>query len=204
MTISEILSLISLISFALAVVSLIVAVFIWFKFEIPAVISDLSGRTAKKSIQRLREDNEKSGKKVFKSSTTNIERGMLTDTMPDSETLREDESEFKKRVEIASKQLKHNPKVNKSVQSKALRKETEETGLLANKEVVETDLLQTGVLGENEQVEFIPTEETGLLVEENTTNTSLVEKIAFSTHKRGVELVILEEVIFVHTDEVIQ
>ena len=203
MTISEILSLVSLISFALAAISLVVAVFIWFKFEIPAVISDLSGRTAKKSIQRLREDNEKSGKKIFKSSTTNIERGMLTDTMPDSEALKEDSRELKKHTDIGTKPPKQNVKANKSIKQKTPARDTEETSLLVDNEVAETDLLQTGVLAESESIDFAPTEETGLLVEENGVNASPVEKITVPTHKGGIELVMLEEIIFVHTEEVI-
>ena len=62
-------------------VCFILAVFIWFKFDILAVIGDLSGSTAKKSIARMRENNEKSGVKSYRSSATNVQRGKLTDTM---------------------------------------------------------------------------------------------------------------------------
>lgn len=199
MSISETLLWISYISLALAVISLIVAIFIWFKFEIPSVISDLSGRTAKKSIQKLRENNEKSGKKVFKSSTTNIQRGMLTDTMPDSEMLKADERESKKRAEL--KQQGSNRQDNKEFKRKQPVRETEETSLLVENENLEIGVLQTGVLTEDEQTEVFMTEETGLLVEENTAVSS--EKVGFFADKKGVKLVMLEEIMFVHTEEVI-
>lgn len=35
-------------------------------FKIPIVIGDLSGRTAKKSIERMRLNNEKTGNKSYK------------------------------------------------------------------------------------------------------------------------------------------
>lgn len=209
-SISQILSWISLISFILAGISLVVAIFIWFKFQIPSVINDLSGRTAKKSIQRLRESNEKSGKKVFKSSTTNIERGMLTDTMPDSEILK-DESESKK-ASIGTKYQKTSLQNSKALQRKepVKQKEIEETSLLlenqtSNNQNLETEILKNETLIKTEQVESFKTEETGLLIEENVEKPLGVEKTAFLVHKRvGVELVMLEDVMFVHTDEVIR
>ena len=56
---AEILSIISTSSFVLAALFLALAIFFWFKFGIPAIIGDLSGRTAKKSIAQMRENNEK-------------------------------------------------------------------------------------------------------------------------------------------------
>ena len=59
----------------------VLAVFFWFKHKIPSVIGDLSGKTARKSIERMRASNEKSGDKSFKPSYINAERGKLTETM---------------------------------------------------------------------------------------------------------------------------
>ena len=65
MSAAEILSLVSKIAYVVAGVSLVLALFFWFKFRIPSVISDLSGRTARKSIAKIREHNEKQqGKKT--------------------------------------------------------------------------------------------------------------------------------------------
>ena len=65
--------------FALSGVSLAVSVFFWFFFGIPAVVGDLTGRTARKSIARMRDANERSGVKPYRSSKVNAGRGRVTD-----------------------------------------------------------------------------------------------------------------------------
>lgn len=75
---ADILKMASTISYILAVFFLLLSVFFWIKFRIPSIIGDLSGWTAKRSIARIRENNEKTGTKTYKSSKTNIERGKLT------------------------------------------------------------------------------------------------------------------------------
>ena len=78
---ADILSTASYVCFALAGLCFVLAVFFWFKHKIPSVIGDLSGKTARKSIERMRASNEKSGDKSFKPSYINAERGKLTETM---------------------------------------------------------------------------------------------------------------------------
>ena len=63
---AETLSTLSIISFVLAAVALAVAIVLWFFFDIPTVIGDLTGRTARKSIAKMRAENEKSGVKKYK------------------------------------------------------------------------------------------------------------------------------------------
>ena len=72
---------ISVIFFIAAGVFAVLAIALWFLFKIPIVIGDLSGRTAKKSIERMRLNNEKTGNKSYKTSKSNLERGKLTGTM---------------------------------------------------------------------------------------------------------------------------
>lgn len=72
-------SIISNFSFVLAIIFLLVSVYLWFKFNIPLVYGEFSGKTAKKSIEKLRERNEKSGKKTFSPSVVNYERGKITE-----------------------------------------------------------------------------------------------------------------------------
>lgn len=79
---TSLLSTISLICFILAGVMFAVLLFLFFYLRIPRVISDLSGRTAKKSIQRMRYRNENSGKKSHSTSRTNKERGKITNAIP--------------------------------------------------------------------------------------------------------------------------
>lgn len=63
----------------LAAVMFIISLVLFFVLKIPAVIGDLSGATAKKAIENIRNQNEESGEKVYKSSAVNKERGKLTD-----------------------------------------------------------------------------------------------------------------------------
>ena len=78
---AELLLTLSTVAFVVSGVSLALSVFFWFFFRIPTVIGDLSGKNAKKSIAKIRANNEKSGNKSFKPSATNQERGKLTETM---------------------------------------------------------------------------------------------------------------------------
>lgn len=81
---AEILQTLSIICFSVAGICFAAAVFFWFFFQIPAVIGDLSGRTARKSIARMRAANEKSGTKTYRESKMNAQRGKLTAPIPDS------------------------------------------------------------------------------------------------------------------------
>lgn len=71
----------------LATVMFIVSLVLFFVLKIPAVIGDLSGATAKKAIENIRNQNEESGEKAYKSSAVNKERGKLTDKISPSESL---------------------------------------------------------------------------------------------------------------------
>lgn len=172
MSTAEILSLISLISYIVAGVSLVLAVFFWFFFKIPSVIGDLSGRTAKKSIARKRANNERSGGKGYQPSATNANRGKLTDTMQHS------------------RKLKPEPKKAQPVDESQMP----ETGLL---ETNKADIV------DNQQTELLDGEVTGILVDEDATAALQEEPVKPVKRTGGKKLTMLEEIILVHTDEVI-
>lgn len=158
---AETLSIISLVSFIIAGVCLVLAVFFWFNFRIPRVIGDLTGRTARKSIAKMRASNEESGNKSFHQSAANVNRGKLTDTMHDL--------------------------------SKAQPQETDSM----------TGEIETGVLAENKASGSNDGNFTILL--DNSDETDLLEKITVPTRKGGgKKLTMLDEVVQVHTDEVIE
>lgn len=77
---------VSIILFALAGVSLVVAIYSFIRFNIPQVIGELTGRTAKKSIAQMREKNAKTGDKSHRPSAVAQERGTLTDKIDEKET----------------------------------------------------------------------------------------------------------------------
>ncbi len=60
-------------------VTLLAAILLFFLQNIPRVIGDLSGITAKKAIRNIREQNEKTGEKSYQPSQVNRARSKLTD-----------------------------------------------------------------------------------------------------------------------------
>lgn len=71
----------------LSVIMFAVSLFLLFFLKIPKVVNDLTGRTARKAIQNIREQNENSGEKKYKTSAVNAERGKLTDKISPSGNL---------------------------------------------------------------------------------------------------------------------
>ena len=171
---AQTLQTLSIISFAVAGVCLVLAIFFWFFFKIPTVIGDLSGRTARKSIAKMRAANEKTGAKSYKESKTNAERGKLTGTMPDSGKLKQ------KTVADDGKP---------------------ETGLLAENLADGLESEATGVL--DEATGILEGETTGLLVDENATAPLDTPVNKLPVRSGGKKLEMIEEVMLVHTDEVI-
>lgn len=165
---AQTLQILSIISFAVAGVCLVLAIFFWFFFKIPTVIGDLSGRTARKSIAKMRAANEKTGAKSYKESKTNAERGKLTDTMPGSDKL-------KKKKTVSDE-------------------EKPETGLLADNMAEGIDSEATGIL---------ESETTGLLIDDDATAPLGSPAHKPIEHTGGKKLVMIEEVMLIHTEEVI-
>ncbi|MGM0903003.1 MAG: hypothetical protein ACQEXB_18140 [Bacillota bacterium] len=69
----------SIVGYSLAGALFIVTCILFFKMRILAIIGDLSGRTAAKQIQEIRELNAISGQKRHQPSAFNLERGSLTE-----------------------------------------------------------------------------------------------------------------------------
>lgn len=76
----------------LAAVMLAVTVLLFFVYKIPTVIGDLTGANARKAIENIRNQNENSGDKLYKTSQVNRERGKLTDKISPSGSLIRDPS----------------------------------------------------------------------------------------------------------------
>ncbi len=68
-----------IIALILCGIMLAVSVVLFFYLNIAKVIGDLSGANAKKAIDDIRSQNEKTGYKTYKTSAVNRERGKLTD-----------------------------------------------------------------------------------------------------------------------------
>ena len=196
---ADTLSIVSLVSYIIAAVSFALAVIFWFVFKIPTVIGDLSGRNARKSIAKMRENNEKTGNKSYRSSTVNANRGKLTDTMQDSGKLDKDKKINVKKEEttIETGLLAENRATSYDSEQTGLLEESEDTALLNDSEETGmlTDMEETGMLDD--------TEETGLLTDENETVLLSEEVPVRKKRVGGVELKMIEEVMLIHTDETI-
>ncbi len=89
---AETLSLISIVSFIAAAVCLVVTVILFFWFQIPSVIGDLSGRTARKSILQNRKNNEKNGgADVYRRKVPRYSKSMKREEGEKTELLKENE-----------------------------------------------------------------------------------------------------------------
>lgn len=73
-----------IIGLILCIVMLAVSVILFFVLHVPQLIGDLSGSTARKAIQNIREKNEAGGDKTYKTSAVNQGRGKLTDRISSS------------------------------------------------------------------------------------------------------------------------
>lgn len=84
----ELLQILSLVSFVLAGVCLLVSIALFFVLGVPGLIGDISGATARKAIEQIRRQNEQSGDKAYKVSPVNLARGKVTDKISPSGRLR--------------------------------------------------------------------------------------------------------------------
>jgi len=73
--------LLSTIAFGVAALCFAIAIYLLFRFKIIKIINDLSGRTARKTISKIREQNEQSGSKFYGPHAAAEQRGKITDKM---------------------------------------------------------------------------------------------------------------------------
>lgn len=161
---AEVLSIISLVSFIVSGLCFVLAVFFWFFFKIPRVIGDLSGRTARRSIAKIRASNEITGKKNYKVNAMGANSSKITEGNSNSRKT----NNAKKKTEIVDK---NHP----------------ETGLLKNNKAgLKFDIEATGLLNEDEGTAML-----------NDVQVSAPQNVV------GVELLMLDDIMLIHTDEVI-
>lgn len=182
----------SVILLVLSAVFLLLAFFFFLLFNIPSVISDLSGRTAKKSILKLRAANEKSSNKFYGSSDRNKERGKLTENIKQAE---------KSGKKDAGKQKSKNQ--DKKDLVFASMDDRPETGLLAeNRFGKETTSNETTELSADGETDELYPQQSDL---GSTMELDGIEDTAYKPVRRpgGVKFTVLDEIILIHTDEVI-
>lgn len=169
---AEVLSIISIISFVLSGICILLGAFFFIKFKIPSVIGDLSHRTAKKSIAKMRDYNEKTGVKFYKSSETNANRGKLTDTMSSPKKV-------EKKKDTAKSVTGNNP----------------ETGLLTDNKAENREQQQTELLNDSNETEKLDKNETDLLLNNQAVKKDEPNKKVIFIMLDDVELIHTDEVI---------
>lgn len=80
----ETLQTLSWIAFIIAGVLFLLCIALFFLLDVPKLYGDISGRTAKKAIEAIRQQNEATGNKAYKPSAVNEARGKLTDKITPS------------------------------------------------------------------------------------------------------------------------
>lgn len=198
MSTAEILSLISLISYITSGVCLVLAIVFFFVFRIPAVVGDLSGRTARKSIARMRASNEQAGGQGYKPSITNAQRGKLTADIIHAGKMT---TPAKKKTDTP---MEPKPEVDNG---------STETGLLAENRAELSGGQETMPLDEEEAtgllldpqetVKLQDVEETALLSDDEAAAVQEKDPVHREQHTGGKKLSMVDDVMLIHTDEVL-
>lgn len=158
---ADLIEKLSIIAFVAAGCCLLLTILIWFRFRILSVINDLSGKTAKRAIAQIRENNLRTGNKAYHPGIVNLNRGPLTTPMPE--------------VSATPTEKLPDDQVGKPVPETILYQEAGKTQILLASEAERG----TTVLNQD------------------------VNNIADTSEKPKVELTILEQVVMIHTNEVI-
>lgn len=179
---------------ALCILFLIITLILFFKDNIIGIIGDLSGSNARKGIENIRNQNRSSGNKAHKPSHVNLERGKLTDRITKSGAL-----------------IPAGESVGVSVGTEKFH-----TGKLVTDETTLLGLQETEVLNVSEEQ---PTDETTVLVGNNFGETTVLAASIDETtvlsagseettvldmtysENHGTEIIVEEEIIFVHSNE---
>ena len=147
---ADLIEKLSIIAFVAAGCCLLLTILIWFRFRILSVINDLSGKTAKRAIAQIRENNLRTGNKAYHPGIVNLNRGPLTTPMPE--------------VSATPTEKLPDDQVGKPVPETILYQEAERGTTVLNQDV---------------------------------------NNIADTSERPKVELTILEQVVMIHTNEVI-
>lgn len=158
---ADLIEKLSIIAFVAAGCCLLLTILIWFRFRILSVINDLSGKTAKRAIAQIRENNLRTGNKAYHPGIVNLNRGSLTTPMPE--------------VSATPTEKLPDDQVGKPVPETILYQEAGKTQILLASEAERG----TTVLNQD------------------------VNNIADTSERPKVELTILEQVVMIHTNEVI-
>lgn len=124
----ELLQTLSLALYIVAGVLFLVGIALFFLLDVPKLYGDVSGRTAKKAIEAIRQQNESTGNKAYKPSAVNAERGKLTDKITQSGRLQSQTSGLP--VSVGTEKLDTSTLMPQSNETTVLAEAANETTVL--------------------------------------------------------------------------
>lgn len=158
----ELIQKMSISAFVIAAVLFAAAIAIFFLFNIPKVFGEVSGLTARKSIENIRQQNEQTGNKAYRPSPVNAERGKITDRITPSGKL--EKKAGNDGISVGTSKLHTSELKNASNETTVLESKAAETTVL-NAATGDTTVLDTSShLHENNQV-YEPPANTDITVE---------------------------------------
>lgn len=179
-----------IIALILCGIMFVVSLILFFYLNIAKVIGDLSGSNAKKAIDDIRSQNEKTGYKTYKSSAVNQERGKLTDKISTSGRLIKNPT-----MQVGT--------VTSKIDSVA-QETADETTLLDSScgytDVIASDSQETTILDQYSQETTV----LGAYLQETNTSQQKTPVISSNDNKLPDEIFVIEyEITFTQTDEVV-
>lgn len=124
----ELLQTLSLALYIVAGVLFLVGIALFFLLDVPKLYGDVSGRTAKKAIEAIRQQNESTGNKADKPSAVNAKRGKLTDKITQSGRLQSQTSGLP--VSVGTEKLDTSTLMPQSNETTVLAEAAKETTVL--------------------------------------------------------------------------
>lgn len=170
-------NIVSIIFFIIAGASLLVAIYSFIRFNIPQVIGELSGRTAKKSIAQMRDKNLKTGDKSHRPTKAAQKRGTLTDKIEEKQIKQSDATEL---LDEGTELLDNSTELLSE----------EGTELLGN----ETEVLNNATELLNDNATELLDEGTALLTQAVNTNQNTQNVDGFK---------MIQNIVLIHTNEII-
>ncbi len=193
----------------LAGIMFVVSAIVFFVLKIPTVIGDLTGANARKAIENIRNQNESTGEKTYRSSPVNRERGKLTDKITPSGRLIKNPSHSLHGAmgteKISTQRLSHENGTSETTVLAAGSAGTNETTVLVagSADTNETTVLAAGSAGTNETTVLAGglADANGAAVPDDGIQAN--EIAAMNARTVCNEFIIEYEITYIHTDEVI-
>ena len=192
-------NLIFIVGAILCGVMLLVSVLLFVLLKIPQVINELSGKTARKAIENIRQKNQAGGEKAYKSSTAKIGRIKVEDKMTPSGRIAQKKSHMGHPVETAK------------ISTERLQKEAADecTAVLGGNETTVLGGNETTVLGGNETTVLGGNETTygggeTTVLSGNETTVLGGDMQYMPPQMQNAAFVIEMDITYIHTNEVIE